>query len=104
MMKPEPNEVTCRGWPELGPMKFLNRSSSGEPGGNWGMAVLGGAFRVWLVEIFTTVGSILPARSAKESGAGLAHAGDVRAGGVSASKAMAHRDFRTRISGLVREE
>src|SRR5579885_3546322 len=78
MMKPEPSEVTCRGAFGLGPRKFLNRSSSGEPGGSCGMALCEGAFKVWLVEMFTTVGSSLPARSAKESGAGRAEAGDTR--------------------------
>src|SRR3954467_3139113 len=68
MMKPEPSEVTCRGAFGLGPRKFLNRSSSGEPGGSCGMAFCVGAFRVWLVEMFTTVGSSLSVRSAKESG------------------------------------
>ncbi len=58
----------------LGPRKFLNRSSSGEPGGRLGMAWGGGAFRVWVVAILTTVGSSLAARSAKESGAGRAKA------------------------------
>src|SRR5580658_5532834 len=75
MMKPEPSDVTWRGVLDLGPRKFLNRSSSGEPGGRSGMALCGGAFRVWLVEILTTVGSSLSARSAKESGAGRAAAG-----------------------------
>src|SRR6478736_1388532 len=84
MMKPEPSEVTCRGWLGLGPRKFLNRSSSGEPGGSCGMVPCCGAFRVWLVEMFTTVGSSLPARSAKESGAGRAKA----AGTVSARMAQ----------------
>ena len=72
MMKPEPSEVTWRGALGLGPRKFLNRSSSGEPGGRSGMRLGGGAFRVWVVAILTTVGSSLAARSAKESGAGRA--------------------------------
>src|SRR3954462_14334843 len=72
MMKPEPSEVTWRGALGLGPRKFLNRSSSGEPGGNCGMAFCGGAFKVWLVLILTTVGKSLFARAAKESGAGRA--------------------------------
>src|SRR3954470_3473253 len=76
MMKPEPSEVTCRGAFGLGPRKFLNRSSSGEPCGNCGMALCDGAFRVWLVEMFTTVGSSLSVRSAKESGAGRAETAD----------------------------
>ena len=59
----------------LGPRKFLNRSSSGEPGGTLGMAEDGGAFKVWVVAILTTVGSSLAAKSAKESGAGRAIAG-----------------------------
>src|ERR1700749_4465812 len=75
-MKPEPSEVTCRGAFGLGPRKFLNSSSSGEPGGNCGIALCIGAFRVWLVEMFTTVGSSLSARSAKESGAGRAKTAD----------------------------
>src|SRR4051812_34258745 len=75
MMKPEPSDVTWRGVLDLGPRKFLNRSSSGEPGGNCGMAFWDGAFRVWLVEILTTVGSSLLASSAKESGAARAKAG-----------------------------
>src|SRR5690348_15196168 len=73
MMKPEPSEVTWRGALGLGPRKFLNRSSSGEPGGSCGMAFCGGAFKVWLVEILTTLGNSLLARSAKESGAGRAN-------------------------------
>src|SRR6185295_5127511 len=72
MMKPEPSEVTWRGALGLGPRKFLNRSSSGEPGGNCGMAFCGGAFKIWLVLILTTVGKSLFARSAEESGAGRA--------------------------------
>src|SRR5579863_590829 len=86
MMKPEPSEVTWRGVLGLGPRKFLNRSSSGEPGGNWGMAPCGGAFNVWLVEILTTVGNSLSARSAKESGAGRAPAGSGTARAVSTKK------------------
>src|SRR5579871_3886064 len=88
MMKPEPSEVTCRGAFGLGPRKFLNKSSSGEPGGNCGMALCIGAFKVWLVEMFTTVGSSLSARSAKESGAGRAKAGEDR---LSARIAQARR-------------
>src|ERR1700722_10610212 len=75
MIKPEPSDVTCLGRSALGPRKFLNRSSSGEPGGTLGMAEGGGAFRVWVVAILTTVGISLAARSAKESGAGRAIAG-----------------------------
>src|SRR3954469_11496236 len=75
MMNPEPSEVTWRGRLELGPRKFLNRSSSGEPGGSCGMLLGGGAFKVWLVEILTTVGRSLLTRSAKESGAGRAQTG-----------------------------
>src|SRR5580698_1644297 len=75
MMKPEPSDVTCLGRSALGPRKFLNRSSSGEPGGTLGMAEGGGAFKVWVVAILTTVGSSLAAKSAKESGAGRAIAG-----------------------------
>src|SRR5579871_399343 len=75
MIKPEPSEVTWRGFSPSGPRKFLNRSSSGDPGGTFGSAALGGAFSVWEVAILTTVGSSLEARSAKESGAGRAAAG-----------------------------
>src|ERR1019366_8296290 len=74
MMKPDPSEVTCLGVAP-GLRKFLNRSSSGEPGGNCGMSWRGGAFRVWEVAILTTLGSSLADRSAKESGAPRAKAG-----------------------------
>src|SRR5579872_5917412 len=77
MTKPEPSDVTWRGFSPSGPRKFLNRSSRGEPGGTLGMAARGGAFKVWEVAILTTVGSSLAARSAKESGAGRAAAGPV---------------------------
>src|SRR5580700_6667493 len=77
MMNPEPSEVTCFGALAFGPRKFLNRSSSGEPGGSWGMSCCGGAFRVWEVAILTTLGSSLADRSAKESGAPRAKAGAV---------------------------
>src|SRR5437762_2354161 len=40
------------------------------------MAFCGGAFKVWLVEILTTVGNSLLASSAKESGAARPQAGD----------------------------
>jgi hypothetical protein len=40
------------------------------------MALCEGAFKVWLVEMFTTVGSSLSAKSAKESGAGRAKTGE----------------------------
>ena len=74
-MKPDPSDVTWRGWLDLGPRKFLNRSSRGEPGGSCGTDPGGGAFSVWLVEMLTTVGSSLAVRSAKESGAGRASTG-----------------------------
>src|SRR6185312_14024143 len=74
MMKPLPSEVTCWGRPPR-PRKFLNSSDSGESGGRSGSAPLGGAFRVCEVEMFTTAGSSLAVRSAKESGAGRAKAG-----------------------------
>src|SRR3569832_936914 len=90
MMKPEPSDVTWRGLLGLGPRKFLNRSSSGEPGGNCGMAFCGGAFKVWLVEILTTVGSSRLASSAKESGAARAQAGDT-AGNVARNAKIANR-------------
>src|SRR3984957_11399231 len=79
MMKPEPSEVTRWGVLDFGPMKFLNRSSSGEPGGSWGMSWGGGAFRVWLVAILTTLGSSFAERSAKESGAPRAQTGALSA-------------------------
>src|SRR3954465_13397355 len=74
MTKPEPNDVTCRGVVALGPRKFLNRSANGEPGGSCGICWLG-AFKVWEVEMLTTVGSNFAERSAKDSGAPRAHAG-----------------------------
>src|SRR5665213_2582268 len=43
MMKPAPSDVTCLGRSALGPRKFLNRSSRGEPGGTLGMDEGGGA-------------------------------------------------------------
>src|ERR1700761_8957448 len=75
MTKPDPSDVTWRGFSPSGPRKFLNRSSSGEPGGTLGMAARGGAFKVWEVAILTTLGKSLEARSAKESGAGRAATG-----------------------------
>src|SRR4051794_32882717 len=77
MMKPLPSEVTCWGVLLLGPRKFLNRSSSGEPGGSLGMSCGGGALRVWEVAILTTLGNNRAERSAKESGAPRARAGAV---------------------------
>src|SRR6185437_6138772 len=88
--KPDPSDVTCLGRSALGPRKFLNRSSSGEPGGTLGMAEGGGALRVWVVAILTTVGRSLAARSAKESGAGRASA-DVPASARAAQNASANR-------------
>src|SRR6185312_11380174 len=99
MMKPEPSEVTCRGALGLGPRKFLNRSSRGEPGGNCGMVLRDGAFKVWLVEMFTTVGNSLPARSAKESGAGRAAAGDSRLSAKIAQAAAIWERKRAGMSG-----
>src|SRR5882757_3424362 len=96
MMKPDPSEVTWRGVLGLGPRKFLNRSSSGEPGGSCGMAPAGGAFKVWLVEMLTTVGNSLPARSAKESGAGRAQAGIATTRAQRASKLRKARMVVTR--------
>src|SRR5690242_21545446 len=90
MTKPEPNEVTWRGVLDLGPRKFLNKSSNGEPGGSCGMAFCGGAFKVWLVEILTTVGSNRLASSAKESGAARPQAGD-KAGVAARNAKMANR-------------
>src|SRR3569833_1668654 len=102
MMKPEPSEVTCRGAFGLGPRKFLNRSSSGEPGGSCGIAFCVGAFKVWLVEMFTTVGSSLSARSAKESGAGRAETAE---GKLSARIAQARMERkREGMSGSGGEE
>src|SRR3954468_24176097 len=99
MMKPEPSEVTWRGALGLGPRKFLNRSSRGEPGGSCGMAPCGGALRGWLVEILTTEGSSLAARSAKESGAGRASAGAMPPRRVSAK--MAQRVGMARICSFL---
>src|SRR5690348_7667157 len=99
MMKPEPSEVTCLGAFGLGPRKFLNRSSSGEPGGSCGMALCMGAFRVWLVEMFTTVGNNLSARSAKESGAGRAKPGEDRLSATIAQARTAQERRRESMSG-----
>src|SRR4051812_6361653 len=69
MTKPEPSEVTWRGWFPPGPMKFLNSSASGESGGRSGMAPREGAFNVCEVVMFTTVGSSRAVSWAKEAGA-----------------------------------
>src|SRR6516165_1938677 len=89
MMKPEPREVALRGCASGRPLfgmpcskKSRKNSSNGEPGGNCGIS--GPAcscswprsdFRFCWVEMFTTDGSSLSARSAKLSGAGRAAAG-----------------------------
>src|SRR3954468_11238895 len=104
MMKPEPSEVTCRGAFGLGPRKFLNRSSSGEPGGSCGMAFCVGAFRVWLVEMFTTVGSSLSARSAKESGAGRAETAEDKLSARIAHARMGRKKESMSCPGSGREE
>src|ERR1700689_4860648 len=91
--KPEPSEVTCRGALPLGPRKSLNRSSSGEPGGRSGICCAG-ALRVWEVEILTTVGNSLAARSAKESGAPRAKADS---NGQANSARTAHSNAAKRI-------
>src|ERR1051325_6789168 len=96
MMKPEPSDVTWRGVLDLGPRKFLNRSSSGEPGGSCGMVFCDGAFKVWLVEILTTEGSSLLARSAKESGAGRAQDGVA----VNSAKLASRLASRIRNAGM----
>src|SRR5471032_442610 len=94
MMKPEPSEVTRCGLLLLGPRKFLNRSSSGEPGGRAGMSCGGGAFSIWEVALLTTLGSSLAERSAKESGAPRAKAGppkDTKTNATRANSDMAKR-------------
>src|ERR1700684_251546 len=96
MMKPEPSEVTRWGVLDFGPMKFLNRSSSGEPGGRLGMSWGGGAFRVWLVAILTTLGRSLAGRSANESGAPRAQAGALSAKKTGALNARRATSGRTR--------
>src|SRR5215472_10164612 len=86
MINPEPSEVALRGWasgrPPLGipwSKKSRKNSSKGEPGGNCGISGPECSrprsdFSVCAVEIFTTDGSNLAARSAKLSGAGRAPA------------------------------
>src|SRR5690348_9805194 len=101
MMKPEPSEVTCRGtfcWPR----KSLNRSLNGESGGRL-RPTCGPALRVWLVAMFTTVGSRRFARSANESGAGRASATIGHAMGIASaaaiSKARKGKGRRKRMAG-----
>ncbi len=84
--KPEPSELERCGWPSpfCWRRRFRyssNMSSSGEPGGSFGMST---AFSstTWVAEILTTAGVTVWARSAKESGAGAARTG---AGGSTAS-------------------
>ena len=74
-MKPEPSEVTWRGVLALRAQEILEQvfqRRAGRQIAAW--RCCGGAFRVWVVAILTTVGSSLAARSAKESGAGRAPA------------------------------
>src|SRR5215472_18127282 len=97
MMKPEPSDVTWRGALGLGPRRSLNKSSSGEPGGRFGMALCGGALSVCVVAMLTTVGRSCADRSAKDSGAPRAAAGvSVRERAIAAERA-ATRKRGTRI-------
>src|SRR5271167_2930754 len=87
MTKPEPSEVALRGpgsgWSPLGmpcSRKSWKNFSNGEPGGKSGISGPGwspppAVFKVCVVEMLTTEGSSLAARSAKLSGAGRAIAG-----------------------------
>src|SRR5438552_2008277 len=87
MTKPEPSEVALRGFASGLPLcglsrlkKSLKNSSKGEPGGNCGRpgverSCCFSGLTVWVVEMLTTDGRSLSARSAKPSGAGFAAAG-----------------------------
>ena len=69
IINPEPKEDALR---SVGLWNSLNISSNGDPGGNWNGKLLLVVLTVWVVEIFTTDGISLSARSANESGTGLA--------------------------------
>ena len=69
IIKPEPKEDALR---SVGLWNSLNISSNGDPGGNWNGKLLLVVLTVCVVEIFTTDGINLSARSANESGTGLA--------------------------------
>ena len=69
IIKPEPKEEAFL---SVGLLKSLNISSKGDPGGNWKGSGLAFVLIVCVVEIFTTEGINLSARSAKESGIGFA--------------------------------
>src|SRR5438046_5190646 len=88
--KPEPSEVALRGFASGRPLcgwslfwsllkKSLKNSSKGEPGGNCGRPGVErsrcfSGLTVWVVEMLTTDGSSLSARSANPSSAGRAAA------------------------------
>ena len=71
-MNPEPKELI---WLSAGLLNSLNKSSKGEPGGNWKGKGLTEPLIVWVVEIFTTDGINFSAKSANEAGAFLALTG-----------------------------
>src|SRR5207253_8992790 len=97
MTKPEPSEVALRGFASGLPLcglsrlkKSLKNSSKGEPGGNCGRPGVErsrcfSGLTVWVVEMLTTEGNSLSARSANPSEAGFAAAGDTAAGTPSSS-------------------
>ena len=67
IINPEPKEEAFL---SVGLSKSLNISPKGDPGGNWKGYWFVVDLTVWVVEIFTTEGINLSAKSAKDSGTG----------------------------------
>ena len=69
IIKPDPKDEAFL---SVGLSKSLNISPNGEPGGNWKGNWLVVVLTVWVVEMLTTDGINLSAKSAKDSGTGFA--------------------------------
>ena len=67
IINPDPKEEAFL---SVGLSKSLNISPKGDPGGNWKGNWLVVVLTVWVVEIFTTDGINLSAKSANDSGTG----------------------------------
>ena len=67
IINPDPNEEAFL---SVGLSKSLNISPKGDPGGNWKGNWFVVVLTVWVVEILTTEGISLSAKSAKDSGTG----------------------------------
>ena len=65
IINPEPRAADCLSW---GVPNSLNISSKGDPGGNWNGNGFVFVTTVWVVDIFTTEGINLSAKSANELG------------------------------------